>query len=141
MPETCEWMKPIHEVAPNVFIHWDSAHEALGGTDLMESLECAAPYIGQFHLCDAITDRSHPCFGDLHMEVASEPDWKTEGFLTPAIGAKILRKVSSFNKPVGISSVYVSVEVLGHPGDDLWRKEKSARAFLTKCFDIAGIEF
>lgn len=139
MPETCEWFKPIHEEAPNAFIHWDSAHEALGGTDLMYSLECARPFLGQFHLCDAITDQKHPAFGDLHMDVAHAPEWTTEGFLTPKVGAEILKKVASFDKPAGMKQVYVSVEVLGHAGNDLWLKESNVRAFLTKCFELAGL--
>ncbi len=139
MKENSIWFAPIHEACPNTFIHWDSAHEALGGTDLMHSIEYVAPYIGQFHLCDAITDVNHPCFGDLHMEVAEAPDWKTEGFLTPEIGAQILKKIASYDKPEGVKHVAVAVEVLGHPGDNLWRKEKNAREFLAKCFELAGM--
>lgn len=140
MKETCIWFKPIHDEAPNTFIHWDSAHEALGGTDLMHSIEYSAPYIGQFHLCDAITDVNHPCFGDLHMEAAQAPDWTTEGFLTPEVGAEILKKIASYDRPEGVKQTYVSVEVLGHPGDRLWNKEKNAREFLTKCFEVAGMD-
>ena len=137
MKETSIWFAPIHEACPNAFIHWDSAHEALGGTDLMHSIEYVAPFIGQFHLCDAITDVNHPCYGDLHMEVAEAPDWKTEGFLTPEVGAQILRKIASYDKPEGVKHVCVAVEVLGHPGDNLWNKEKNAREFLAKCFELA----
>ena len=137
MKETSIWFAPIHEVCPNAFIHWDSAHEALGGTDLMHSIEYVAPFIGQFHLCDAITDVNHPCYGDLHMEVAEAPDWKTEGFLTPEVGAQILRKIAAYDKPEGVKHVCVAVEVLGHPGDNLWNKEKNAREFLAKCFELA----
>ncbi len=139
MKENSIWFKPIHEAAPNTFIHWDSAHEALGGTDLMHSIEYVAPYIGQFHLCDAITNVNHPCFGDLHMDVAEAPDWTTDGFLTPEVGAQILKKIASYDKPEGVKQVYVSVEVLGHPGDKLWNKEKNARNFLAKCFELAGM--
>ncbi|HIZ44962.1 MAG TPA: sugar phosphate isomerase/epimerase [Firmicutes bacterium] len=139
MKETGIWFAPIHEACPNVFIHWDSAHEALGGTDLMHSIEYVAPYIGQFHLCDAITDVNHPCFGDLHMDVAQAPDWKTEGFLTPEIGAEILKKIASYDKPEGVKHMAVAVEVLGHAGDNLWNKEKNAREFLTRCFELAGM--
>lgn len=140
MKESMIWFAPIHEACPNAYIHWDSAHEALGQTDLMRSIEFAAPYIAQFHLCDAITKDTHPCFGDLHMDVARAPEWKTEGFLTPEVGAQILKKVASYDKPEGVKNVYVSVEVLGHAGDDLWLKENNARAFLTKCFEVAGME-
>ena len=139
MKETAEWFAPLHRDNPNFFIHWDSAHEALGGTQLMWSLEWASPYIAQFHLCDAILDANHPCYGDLHMDVASGPDFKTEGFLTPEIGAEILKKVSSFEKPAGVRDTYVSIEMLGHPGDDLWAKEAVSRAFLKECFRLAGL--
>ncbi|MEI3175372.1 MAG: hypothetical protein V8S96_02110 [Lachnospiraceae bacterium] len=74
------WFHEVKEEAPNAFIHWDSAHEALARIDLMKSLDLAAPYLGQFHLCDAIVDPKEPCFGDLHMDVARAPEWKTEGF-------------------------------------------------------------
>lgn len=140
MRESMMWFAPIHEACPNAYIHWDSAHEALGKTELMESLDLAGQYIAQFHLCDAITDENHPCFGDLHMDVARAPEWKTEGFLTPEVGAKILKKVASFDKPAGVKNVYVSVEVLGHPGDDLWEKERNAREFLAKSFELANME-
>lgn len=140
MKESMEWFSAIHEQCPNTYIHWDSAHEALGQTDLMLSLEYAEPYIAQFHLCNAILDRFHPCFGDLHMDVGEPPEFKTEGFLTLELGAQILSKVASFPKPVGVKKTYVSVEVLGHPGDDLWHKEETSRLFLQKCFTLAGLK-
>lgn len=140
MEENVVWFKEVKEEAPNAYIHWDSAHEALGGIDLMESLDLTAPFLGQFHLCDAIVDAREACFGDLHMDVARAPEWKTEGFLAPEVGAEILRKVASFDKPEGMPQVYVAVEVLGHPGDDLWLKEQNVRAFLTRCFELAGLE-
>lgn len=140
MEENVVWFKEVKEEASNVYIHWDSAHEALGGIDLMKSLELAEPFLGQFHLCDAIVDPREACFGDLHMDVARAPEWTTEGFLTPEVGAEILKKVASFDRPEGMPQVYVAVEVLGHPGDDLWLKEQNVRAFLARCFEIAGLE-
>lgn len=135
--ETMEWFKPIHQRNPNFFIHWDSAHEALGGIDLQRSLDFAKGYIAQFHLCNCITDKKHPCYGDLHMDVGVAPSFATEGFLTPAVGADILKKVASFGKPQGVADVFVSVEVLGHPGNDLYRKEIETRNFLNKCYELA----
>ena len=135
-----EWFGPIHEACPNVYIHWDSAHEALGGIDLLESIECAKAYTAQIHLCDAIVDPSHPCFGDLHKDVARAPEWKTEGVLTPEMGAALLKAAASFDKPAGLKNdVHVSVEVMGHPGDDLWLKEENARKFLLRCAELAGV--
>ncbi|MBE6829265.1 MAG: sugar phosphate isomerase/epimerase [Ruminococcaceae bacterium] len=137
--ESMLWFAPVHEACPNAYIHWDSAHEALSKTDLMQSIELASPYIAQFHLCNAILEEDHPCFGDLHMDCGVAPDFKMEGFLTPAVGAKILEKIASYDKPAGVKNVYVSVEVLGHPGDDLWLKERNSREFLCKCFELAGM--
>lgn len=140
MKESMIWFAPIHEACPNIYIHWDSAHEALGQTDLMLSLDLARPYIAQFHLCNAILNPNHPCYGDLHMDIGEPPLFKTEGFLTPEIGAKILQKVSSFEKVEGVKNTYVSMEVLGHPGDDFWLKEKNSRLFLKTCMEMAEIK-
>lgn len=140
MEETVQWFAPIHEACPNAYIHWDSAHEALGKTNLDDSIAWASPYLAQFHLCNAILDISHPCFGDLHMDVGTAPDFVTEGFLSPEIGARILKRIASYDRPAGVKAVYVSVEVLGHPGDDLWLKEKNAREFLKRCFALAEME-
>lgn len=139
MEEDVIWFAPIHEACPNAFIHWDSAHEALGGIDLMESLELASPFLAQLHLCDAICDPNHPCFGDLHMDCAVGPDWETEGFLTPEVGARILSKAASFDTPANVSDVYVSVEIHGHPGSHLWTIEEHGRTFLQHCFELAGL--
>lgn len=140
MEETVQWFKPIHEVCPNFYIHWDSAHEALERTDLKQSINWSGPYIAQVHLCNAILDHGHPCYGDLHMDVGEAPDFETEGFLKPSLGADLLKQIASFDKPEGVKDVYVSVEVLGHPGDDLWIKERNSREFLCKCFELAEMK-
>jgi len=142
MEEAVDWIRDLRRDCSNIYLHWDSAHEALGGADLLKTLLCAAPFNAQIHLCDAITDPNHPCFGDLHKDVAHAPDWSTEGILTPELGAEILRTASMLDAPAGLSGmVHVSVEVLGHPGDDLWRKESAAREFLLYCAQLAGISF
>ena len=130
MDEAVQWFLPLHAAYPNFYLHWDSAHVALDGTDLLRSLDWAGPYIAQFHLCNAILDIQHPCYGDLHMDVGTAPGFETEGFL---------KKIASFEKPAGAADVYASVEVLGHPGDDLWLKERNVREFLAECFRLAGI--
>jgi len=30
--------------------------------------------------------------------------------------------------------------VLGHKGDNLWHKERIAREFLTRCWELSGVE-
>lgn len=140
MDEVVRWFKPLHKAHPNLFLHWDSSHEQLGGLGIFNTLDMAAPYMSQIHLCDCIDDPAHPCFGDLHMEPAAAPDWETEGFLTPEIGAEIIRRAAAFDKPEGVRRFWVSVEVLGHKGDNLWHKERVAREFLTHCWELSGVE-
>ena len=141
MPEVAEWFKALQKANPNIYIHWDSAHEVLGEIDLIESVNLARPYLAQFHLCNCIADKGHPCFGDLHMDVGAPPDFKTWGFLTPEVGARILREVASFDTTPGIKNTYCALEVRSHPGDDLWAKERMCRAFMKKTFDLAGMEY
>ena len=140
MDEVVRWFKPLHRAHPNLFLHWDSSHEQLGGLGIFNTLEMAAPYMSQIHLCDCIDDPAHPCFGDLHMDPAEAPDWKTEGFLTPEVGAEIIRRAAAFDKPEGVRRFWISVEVLGHKGDNLWHKERIAREFLTRCWEESGVE-
>ena len=140
MDEVVRWFKPLHKAHPNLFLHWDSSHEQLGGLGILNTLDMAAPYLSQIHLCDCIDDPTHPCFGDLHMDPAEAPDWETEGFLTPEIGAEIIRRAASFDKPEGVRRFWGSVEVLGHKGDNLWHKERVAREFLTRCWEESGVE-
>ncbi len=133
MEETCEWFASVQKEDPNVYIHWDSAHEKLGGIDLFRSMDLCEAYMQRIHLCDCIDDPSHPCFGDLHMDVGQPPFFETEGFLTPQLGAALLDHAVCGES--GEETIYVSVEVLGHPGDDLWHKEYCTRMFLQSCFD------
>ena len=74
MDEVVSWFKPLHKAHPNLFLHWDSSHEQLGGLGIFNTLDMAAPYLSQIHLCDCIDDPAHPCFGDLHMDPAEAPD-------------------------------------------------------------------
>jgi len=141
MPEVAEWFEGLQKVNPNIFIHWDSAHEVLGKIDLIESVNLAKPYLAQFHLCNCIADENHPCFGDLHMDVGQAPDFETWGFLTPEVGAEIIREVASFDTTPGIKNTYCALEVRSHAGDDLWAKEKLCRTFMMKTFDLAGMKY
>ena len=134
MDETCEWFAPVQAAHPNMYIHWDSAHEKLGGIDLFRTLDLCESFLQRIHLCNCIDDKTHPCFGDLHMEVGQPPLFETEGFLTPEVGAALLDH--AVQGKTGVDTVYVSVEVLGHPGDDLWHKEYCTREFLKKCFEL-----
>lgn len=141
MDEVVAWFAPLRAAHPNLYLHWDSAHEQLGGLGVLHTLELAAPYLSQIHLCDCISDPTHPCFGDLHMEPAHAPDWTTEGFLTPELGAEIIRRAAAFEPAAGVDRFWISIEVLGHRGDDLWHKEHVAREFLQRCWSLSGVPY
>jgi len=137
--EVTEWFAHLKKECSNFYIHWDSAHEVLGGADLQESVTLAAPYLAQFHICNCINDPQHPYYGDHHMDIGQAPNYKTWGYLTPKVGAKILKTVAAFEPCDGIETTYCALEVRAHLADDLWAKERLIRTFLTEAFDLAGI--
>lgn len=139
MAESIEWFAPLHQECSNIFIHWDSAHEALGKIDLLESLRLARPYLSQLHLTNAILDPSHPMYGDWHMDVGQAPAFASPGYLTPEIGAEILREVVSEPLTPGCKATFVAMEIRSHIGDDLWHKEETGRTFLKRCLELADL--
>ncbi len=136
--EAVEWFAPLHQECPNTFIHWDSAHEALGGIDLIESLRVAKPFLSQLHLCNAVTDPGHPMYGDWHMDMGQAPEFKSPGYMTPELGAAILKEIASWPVTDGCKATFVAVEMRSHMGDDMWNKEQTARRFLNRCLELAA---
>lgn len=136
--EVAQWFSELKKECPNFYIHWDSAHEALAGVDLIASLKCILPYLAQLHLCNCITDVSHPCYGDWHMEIGPAPDYKNEGYLDLEIASGILRWLSREKLD---EDIYCAVEVRTHVGDDFVKREKEIRQFLMAVFDKAGIVY
>lgn len=139
MAEAVEWFAPLHAECPNIFFHWDSAHEALGGIDLIESLRLAKPYLSQLHLCNAVLDSQHPMYGDWHMDVGQAPEFKSPGYLTPELGARVIKEVASWPVTEGCKATFVALEMRSHIGDDMWAKEQTARTFLSRCFELAEL--
>lgn len=139
--EVAEWFAALKKECPNFYIHWDSAHEALAGIDLIESLEAALPFMAQFHICNCVTDPSHPYYGDFHMEVGRAPEYKSWGFLTPQIAAELLKRVAAENPVKGVKNTHAAIEVRTHMGDDLWEREREIREFLMRAYDLAGLEY
>ena len=43
MDEVVSWFKPLRKAHPNLFLHWDSSHEQLGGLGVFNTLDMAAP--------------------------------------------------------------------------------------------------
>lgn len=139
--EVVQWFGELKKDCPNFYLHWDSAHEALAGIDLVESLEAALPYLAQFHICNCVTDPANPCYGDFHMEIGPEPEFKNWGYLTPKIAAELLRRVAKEDPVLGVKNTHVAVEVRTHMGDDMWKREKEIRKFLMKAYDLAGLKY
>ncbi len=139
--EVVDWFKELKKECPAFYIHWDSAHEALAGIDLMESLEAALPFLAQFHLCNCITDPAHPCYGDHHMELGSAPEYRNEGCLTPRISVELLKRVAAQEPVSGIGHTHVAVEVRAHMGNDMWKLEQEIREYLMHIFDLAGLPY
>jgi sugar phosphate isomerase/epimerase len=139
--ETVAWFSQLKQACTNFYIHWDSAHEKLGGADLVKSVTLAAPYLAQFHICNCVTDPQHPYYGDHHMDVGQPPDYKTWGYLTPEVGAEILRTVAGFVPCEGIQNTYCALEVRCHLADDPWAKERLIRTFLQRTFALAGLPY
>lgn len=139
--ETVEWFENLKKDCSNFYIHWDSAHEKLGGADLLKSIELAGPHLAQFHICNCITDANHPYYGDHHMDVGSAPDFETWGYLTPEVGASIVKKAQSLPDCEGVKFTTCALEVRSHLADDVWAKEKLIRTFLQRTFDLAGISY
>jgi sugar phosphate isomerase/epimerase len=109
-------------------ISWDSAHVALMGESLTESLEISRDYISQIHLANAILDKKDPNFGDHHMKMGAP------GFLTASQGAKLIQhglEIDLFSE----NRIGVSLEVRSKPGEDPWAIEHTCRDFLFKIWE------
>ena len=92
MEETVSLVRRAREGGIPLYICYDSAHEALGEADIVRSFELAAPYMAQFHLCNAVLDKSSLLYGDYHLPVGLAPRFETTGYLTVDAGARVLRK-------------------------------------------------
>ena len=142
MPEAVKLFARVAELSGKFYMHWDSAHEMLNkAPTLSESMEIAHPYIAQIHLCNCVTDPNHPYYGDWHMDVGEAPEYKNWGYLTPEVGAAVIKQLASYNTNPGLDRTFCSVEVKSAKGNDLWAKERLIRGFLQKVFDLAGNEY
>ncbi|MCI8861824.1 MAG: TIM barrel protein [Lachnospiraceae bacterium] len=139
--EVIDWFRELKKECPAFYIHWDSAHEALAGINLTESLEAALPFLAQLHLCNCIIDPSHPCYGDHHMELGAPPEYINEGYLLPGISAEILQRVAAQDPVPGIRHTHIAVEVRTHMGNDMWKLEREIREYLMYVFELAGIPY
>ena len=56
------------------------------------------------------------------------------------MGGEIIRRAASYDPVPGVKRFWISIEVLGHKGDNLWHKERIAREFLSRCWELSGVE-
>lgn len=138
--EVMEWFAGLKRVCSNFYIHWDSAHEALAGIELLESLQAALPYMAQFHICNCVTIPGHPYYGDYHIAVGRAPKFKNWGYLTPEVAAPMLMCTSEADTVPGVENTYWALEVRAHMGDDLWEREKEIREFMQRTYELAKLE-
>ena len=110
---------------------WDSAHTALCGEDLIESLSMLRGHVGQIHIANAVLDRSDKNFGDLHMAIGSP------GFMTVEKAGQVLRSCVS----IGLFSertVCVAVENRSDEGADPWATVNACGEILRQAWRIAS---
>lgn len=119
------------------YICWDGAHEALGGANLERSFATAAPYMAQFHLCNAVLNPQSPLYGDYHMPVSLKRDAADESYLTMEVAAQILRQAQALNGASG-RQLSVALEIRTKDGGDGAQTEALIREFLTRAFDLAA---
>ena len=139
--EVIEVFREVRKHSNRIFIHWDSAHETLAGIDLHESLSMALPYLAQIHLCNCVSDKSHPYYGDWHMSLGQAPDYKNWGYLDLNVAVDILKTLSGADRAEGVDRTFCAVEVRNYKGNDLWASEALVRSFMKDAFTKAGIDF
>ena len=127
--ESIALMNRIRPRYPDAGLSWDTAHAALCGEDILESLAGAVPYIAEIHLANAVLDRREPDFGDHHMAFGAR------GFLN------VERIAALFERAVEAGLFFkrkpcVAVEIRTGPGADPWATEAQGRRILTDAWGL-----
>lgn len=108
-------------------LSWDSAHAALNGERLKESLCTSASYLGHIHLANAVLNPELDGYGDWHMQMG-EP-----GFLDVTCGAGILADAAAV---LPVEEMYgVSVECRCPADTNPFINERDCRTFLKQVLD------
>lgn len=129
---TAEFVTLISRVRQDyarIGICWDSAHIALCGDDIRESLTASKDIIFQMHLSNAILDRDDPGFGDNHMAIG-EPGFLTVEKIAELFG--LAAKSNLFN-PERLS---IATEVRTKQGDCPWANINGSQRLLSEAWDI-----
>lgn len=128
--ETVAWIMSIRKECPNLYLVWDAAHAALGGENLITTINQAAPFMSGIHLSNAILNPSDPLYGDNHMKSGAP------GFLTVEVAAELLKTAICLNTPKELNGISAAIEVRPKQGDDLWENEKTCREFLIEAIKL-----
>lgn len=114
-------------VNPRVYMGWDSAHAALQGEDLIESLGTAGDTVRQLHLCNAVLDPADKLYGDYHLPPGGR------GYLTLPCAAAAIQAALAL--PLRCGGLPVAVEA--RPDGDPFAAEEGLRAFLAEALRLA----
>lgn len=110
----------VKESHSNIGISWDSAHVALCGDDIFNSLAASKELVDGIHLANAVLDRNDSLFGDNHMKFGAP------GFLTKDFMVKFFEEAVEIGL-LGANGPCVSIEVRTSPGGDPWETEAECR--------------
>ena len=124
----------VRSSCPNMYVNWDSAHVALCGDDVRESLSSSRHVLNGIHLANAILDRNNPLSGDRHMPAGGL------GFLTVEFVAGFFAQAKALGLFARTPLVPIAVEIRAREGDDPWNVERLGREFLCAAWDLSGIE-
>lgn len=124
MSDAVRLIKAVQDAGAPVGIVWDSAHAALNGEDLVQSIRQGNGLIHQAHLSNAVLDRNDPGFGDNHMK------YGPPGFLSVTAAAQIATALAQLSRPF-CTPLPIAIEMHNKTYEEAFRNEKESRQFLT----------
>ncbi len=122
--EAVAFAQDVRRTHPDFYLTLDVAHATLMGEQPVESLRLALPVLHHIHLCNCVSDPTHPLYGDRHME------WGAPGFLNKDTARAILKAAAEAGF-LGPARPIVSIEVKGDGGERSWTLAREADSLLT----------
>ena len=121
--EANDLIKRVKKDYKNVGLAFDTAHSALNGENVVKAVKASTQELYQVHFSNAVLDKSHHLFGDLHMPIGDP------GFLNVKGIASILKELQQTAKEEG-KKIPIAIEARSQKNDDLEAKEKLNREIL-----------
>ena len=122
--ETVNLLLRVEEKHNNVGLAFDTAHAALNGESIYESLELSKDLTKQIHFSNAVLIPNSGLYGDNHMQIGDP------GFLNIEEISNILRKAEELKIHSSEDGLRVAVEVRGINKQDRHANENSVRTVL-----------